>query len=159
MRGEPGFMGTPGKVGPPGDPGFPGMKGKTGPRGELRACAELILSSREGSEGNILQESLLTAKKAWMPEAAGSSYSRELVSPLWGYLCLRQLPRLKDTAALPPWILTLTSPLCIISTGVGIGFALRSPLTHLLSPEMKNDPFHPLPPPPSLTHIQSISKP
>lgn len=63
MRGEPGFMGIPGKVGLPGDPGFPGMKGKEGPKGEFRACAGLILSSRDGYRETFLQESLHTTPR------------------------------------------------------------------------------------------------
>lgn len=71
MRGEPGFMGIPGKVGPPGDPGLPGMKGKAGPQGELRAHARLILSSRDRSGGKVLTGATAHhTKKAWMPEAS-----------------------------------------------------------------------------------------
>lgn len=77
MRGEPGFIGMPGKVGPPGDPGFPGMKGKAGQRGELRVCARLIISWREGSGILFLQESIHT-----MPRKPGCLKQLEQAPPV-----------------------------------------------------------------------------
>lgn len=107
-------MEIPGKVGAPGDPGFPGMKRKAGPRGEFRACDRLILSLREGCRGNIPSGFIVHyAKKAWMPETAESSSSREEASPPGGYLCLHWFPGLKVTAVLTLWILPLVSPFSI----------------------------------------------
>lgn len=139
MKGEPGFMGIPGKVGPSGDPGFPGMKGKAGPRGELRACAGLIPSSREGSGGTIPAHH--RSKPDCLKQLDQAPPGREFLA--LGTPLPPSIPRTEAIAASSPWILPLISHLCIVSVFVGVGFALRSPFTHLLHPEMKNHPFHP----------------